>query len=163
MGVLLLGGVAIAFASHRAGVPALVGFLGLGMLLGSGGIGGIASDDTHLARRSAWWPWRLLEVESGTNDPVTVALTPGLIGMLTGASRRSISSACGSATRPTCDRRYVLLRDENRREMETLMRAWEEGPLPEPVDSGAGAVQVVGGEGLPQRQADLPEPPPEGR
>jgi cell volume regulation protein A len=165
VGGLLLGGVLVAFASSRAGVPALVGFLGLGMLLGSEGIGGIAFDDAHLARTvgvialavilfeggltTAWADVRgvlapagmlatvgvavtagvtggaayllfdlsftaalllgaivastdaaavfltlrassvrrrlagLLEVESGTNDPMAVALTLGLIGMLT--------------------------------------------------------------------------------
>jgi cell volume regulation protein A len=77
----------------------------------------------------------------------------------------------GSTRVEAGDRLYVLLRNENRKEMESLMRAWEEGPLPGPADgaapdadgSGADPVEVVGGEGLPQRQADLPEPPPEGR
>ena len=42
--------VVAAFATTRVGVPLLVGFLALGMLLGSDGPGGIEFDDAHLAR-----------------------------------------------------------------------------------------------------------------
>ena len=55
--VLLLVGVILAasvFAAHgaaRTGVPVLVAFLGIGMLLGSDGIGGIEFDDAELTRR----------------------------------------------------------------------------------------------------------------
>jgi potassium/hydrogen antiporter len=48
-GVLLLGVVA-AIVARRLSVPVLVLFLGLGMLLGSEGIGGIYFDDAELAR-----------------------------------------------------------------------------------------------------------------
>jgi cell volume regulation protein A len=55
--VLLLVGIILAasvFAAHgaaRTGVPVLVAFLGIGMLLGSDGIGGIEFDDAELTRR----------------------------------------------------------------------------------------------------------------
>ncbi len=41
----------VALGASRAGVPALVAFLGLGMLLGSDGPGGIEFDDAELARK----------------------------------------------------------------------------------------------------------------
>jgi potassium/hydrogen antiporter len=50
IGGLLLLGVAAAVLSRRAGLPVLVGFLALGMLLGSDGPGGLAFDDAELAR-----------------------------------------------------------------------------------------------------------------
>ena len=50
MGLVLLAGVATAFTAARASVPVLVAFLGVGMLLGSEGLGGIEFDDPDLAR-----------------------------------------------------------------------------------------------------------------
>jgi cell volume regulation protein A len=54
--LLLVGGIlgASVVAAHgaaRSGLPVLVAFLGLGMLLGSDGPGGIAFDDAELTRR----------------------------------------------------------------------------------------------------------------
>jgi cell volume regulation protein A len=50
VGAVLAASVALAFGAARTGLPALVAFLGLGMLLGSDGPGGIAFDDAELAR-----------------------------------------------------------------------------------------------------------------
>jgi potassium/hydrogen antiporter len=50
VGTVLLLAVAAAYAANRVGVPLLVAFLGLGMLLGSEGPGGIFFDDPDLAR-----------------------------------------------------------------------------------------------------------------
>ncbi len=49
-GGILFAAVLAAYAATRLNVPILIGFLGLGMLLGSDGPGGIAFDDAHLAR-----------------------------------------------------------------------------------------------------------------
>ncbi len=54
--LLIVGGVlgasiVVALGATRAGVPSLVAFLGLGMLLGSDGVGGIEFDDAALARK----------------------------------------------------------------------------------------------------------------
>jgi cell volume regulation protein A len=49
-GAVLAASVAIALGTTRTKLPTLVAFLGLGMVLGSDGIGGIAFDDPVLAR-----------------------------------------------------------------------------------------------------------------
>jgi cell volume regulation protein A len=50
VGAVLAGSIAVAFVASRTGLPVLVAFLGLGMLLGSDGPGGIEFDDAKLAR-----------------------------------------------------------------------------------------------------------------
>jgi cell volume regulation protein A len=50
VGAILAGSVVLALGATRVGVPALVAFLALGMLLGSDGPGGIEFDDAELAR-----------------------------------------------------------------------------------------------------------------
>jgi len=50
VGAILAGSALIALGATRLGVPTLVAFLFLGMLLGSDGPGGIEFDDAHLAR-----------------------------------------------------------------------------------------------------------------
>jgi cell volume regulation protein A len=50
VGALLAASVLVALGSARTGVPVLVAFLALGMLLGSDGPGGIEFDDAELAR-----------------------------------------------------------------------------------------------------------------
>ncbi len=50
VGAVLAASVVVALGAAKSGLPALVAFLGLGMLLGSDGPGGIAFDDAQLAR-----------------------------------------------------------------------------------------------------------------
>jgi cell volume regulation protein A len=50
VGGVLAASVAVALGAAKSGLPALVAFLGLGMVLGSDGPGGIAFDDAKLAR-----------------------------------------------------------------------------------------------------------------
>ncbi len=49
-GAVLAASIIVALGAARTGLPVLVAFLGLGMLLGSDGPGGIAFDDAELAR-----------------------------------------------------------------------------------------------------------------
>ena len=50
VGGVLAASVGVALGAAKSGLPALVAFLGLGMLLGSDGPGGVAFDDARLAR-----------------------------------------------------------------------------------------------------------------
>jgi cell volume regulation protein A len=50
VGLVLALSLVVALGASHAGVPALVAFLALGMLLGSDGLGGIDFDDAELAR-----------------------------------------------------------------------------------------------------------------
>ena len=50
VGAILAGSIVVALGAARVGVPSLVAFLALGMLLGSDGPGGIEFDDAELAR-----------------------------------------------------------------------------------------------------------------
>jgi potassium/hydrogen antiporter len=50
VGAVLSASIVVALGAARTGLPVLVAFLGLGMLLGSDGPGGIAFDDAKLAR-----------------------------------------------------------------------------------------------------------------
>jgi cell volume regulation protein A len=51
VGAVLAASIVLAFGASRTGVPLLVAFLALGMLLGSDGPGGIEFDDAELARQ----------------------------------------------------------------------------------------------------------------
>ena len=51
VGAVLAASVVVALGAARTGLPVLVAFLGLGMLLGSDGPGGIEFDDAELARQ----------------------------------------------------------------------------------------------------------------
>ncbi|MDQ3066036.1 MAG: potassium/proton antiporter [Actinomycetota bacterium] len=50
IGAVLAASIVVALGAARTGLPVLVAFLALGMLLGSDGPGGIAFDDAELAR-----------------------------------------------------------------------------------------------------------------
>jgi cell volume regulation protein A len=51
IGAVLAASIVVALGAARTGLPVLVAFLGLGMLLGSDGPGGIEFDDAELARQ----------------------------------------------------------------------------------------------------------------
>ena len=69
VGAILLAAVAAATLAGRAGVPVLVVFLGLGMLLGSDGPGGIHFSDVHLARTVGIVGLAVILFEGGITTP----------------------------------------------------------------------------------------------
>jgi potassium/hydrogen antiporter len=97
VGAILLAAVAAAAVAGRAGVPVLVAFLALGMVLGSDGLGGIEFDDSHLARTvgivglavilfegGITTPWRAIRpviVPATMLSTVGVVITTALIGV----------------------------------------------------------------------------------
>ena len=73
VGALLAASVLVALGSARTGVPVLVAFLALGMLLGSDGPGGIEFDDAELARDVGIVGLVLILFEGGLADLVATA------------------------------------------------------------------------------------------
>jgi potassium/hydrogen antiporter len=69
VGGILLAAVAAATLAGRAGVPVLVAFLGLGMILGSQGPGGIDFADAHLARTVGIIGLAIILFEGGITTP----------------------------------------------------------------------------------------------
>ncbi len=69
VGAILLAAVGAAAVAGKAGVPVLVAFLGLGMLLGSDGIGGIDFSDAHLARTVGIVGLAVILFEGGITTP----------------------------------------------------------------------------------------------
>ena len=65
VGAILGASVALALGASRTGLPVLVAFLGLGMLLGSDGPGGIEFDNAHLAREAGTIGLALILYEGG--------------------------------------------------------------------------------------------------
>ena len=96
VGGVLAASVAVALGAAKSGLPALVAFLGLGMLLGSDGPGGIAFDDARLAREvgvvslaailyegglsTSWRRLREVAVPAVLLSTVGVVVTAGLTG-----------------------------------------------------------------------------------
>jgi cell volume regulation protein A len=69
VGAILLAAVVAAAIAGKAGVPVLVAFLGLGMLLGSDGVGGIDFSDAHLARTVGIIGLAIILFEGGITTP----------------------------------------------------------------------------------------------
>ena len=77
-GLLLGAGIAAAMVADRVRVPGLVLFLGLGMLVGSEGVGGVEFDDVELTRT--------LGTDRPRADPLRGRADRGLAGDPAGAS-----------------------------------------------------------------------------
>jgi potassium/hydrogen antiporter len=99
-GGVLAGSIVVALGAARTGLPVLVAFLGLGMLLGSDGPGGIAFDDAELTRRVGIIGLGLILYEGGLQTswrrlrevavPASLLSTVGVIitTVLTGAAAK---------------------------------------------------------------------------
>jgi cell volume regulation protein A len=96
VGGVLAASVAVALGAAKSGLPALVAFLGLGMLLGSDGPGGIDFDNARLARdvgvvalaailfegglSTSWRRLREVAAPAVLLSTVGVAVTAGITG-----------------------------------------------------------------------------------
>ncbi len=96
--LLLLAGLASPL-SGRLGVPALLVFLGLGVLAGSEGLGGVPFDDYGLAYRLASLALVLILFDGGLNTSVAVlrgaALRAGLLASVGVALTAAVVAAGG--------------------------------------------------------------------
>ena len=97
VGAILTASIVVALGASRTGVPSLVAFLALGMLLGSDGPGGIEFDDAELARTvgviglaailfegglsTSWRRLRQVAVPAALLSTVGVAVTATLTGL----------------------------------------------------------------------------------
>jgi potassium/hydrogen antiporter len=102
VGLVLALSVALALGAVRTGLPVLVAFLGLGMLLGSDGPGGIDFDDAHLTRQAGVVGLGLILYEGGLQTSWRrlreVAVPAGLLStlgvvvsmLLTGVAARAL-------------------------------------------------------------------------
>lgn len=97
VGAVLAASILVALGASRTGVPSLVAFLALGMLLGSEGPGGIGFDDAELARTvgivglaailyegglsTSWRRLRQVVVPAALLSTVGVVVTTALTGI----------------------------------------------------------------------------------
>ena len=102
VGLVLAASIVVALIAARTGLPVLVAFLGLGMLLGSDGPGGIEFDDAELARRVGIVGLALILYEGGLQTswrrlrevavPAALLSTVGVVvtALITGAVARAL-------------------------------------------------------------------------
>ena len=97
VGAVLAASVGAALGAAKTRFPALVVFLGIGMLLGSDGPGGIAFDDAHLAREvgvvalaailyegglsTSWRRLRAVAAPAVSLSTIGVVVTAGITGL----------------------------------------------------------------------------------
>ena len=114
VGAILLASLVVALGAARTGLPVLVAFLGLGMLLGSDGPGGIEFDDAELARevgivglalilyegglQTSWRRLRQVAVPAALLSTVGVAVSAVLTGVAAHAlfDSRGRSRSCSA-------------------------------------------------------------------
>ncbi len=98
VGGVLSASIIVAMGASRVGVPSLVAFLLIGMLLGSDGLGKIAFNDVHLARlvgvvglvailfegglSTSWRRLRAVAVPATLLSTIGVAITASLTGLV---------------------------------------------------------------------------------
>src|SRR3954464_6070961 len=127
VGAILLASIVVALFASRTGVPTLVAFLALGMLLGSDGPGGIAFDDAELAPSVGVMGLCAILYEGGLSTswrrlrqvvvPAALLSTVGVVvtALLTGAAAYALfalswRAAGGRGAGPAPRPRHVLRR-----------------------------------------------------
>src|SRR4051812_8106077 len=100
VGAVLALSIVVALGAARTGLPVLVAFLALGMMLGSDGLGGIEFDDAELARKVGIVGLALILYEGGLQTswrrlrqvavPAALLSTVGVVvsALLTGVAAR---------------------------------------------------------------------------
>jgi cell volume regulation protein A len=102
VGIVLAASTLVAFGAARTGFPVLIGFLAVGMLLGSDGPGGIDFDDAELTRHIGTVGLALILYEGGLQTswrrlrevaaPAAVLSTLGVVisALITGATAYAV-------------------------------------------------------------------------
>ncbi|MBA3429126.1 MAG: cation:proton antiporter, partial [Actinobacteria bacterium] len=102
LGAVLAASIVVALGAARTGLPVLVAFLGLGMLLGSDGPGRVEFDDAELAREVGIVGLALILYEGGLQTswrrlrevavPAALLSTVGVVvsAVLTGLAARAL-------------------------------------------------------------------------
>ena len=102
VGAILAASIVLALGAARTGLPVLVAFLGLGMLLGSDGPGGVEFDDAELTRQAGTVGLALILYEGGLQTswrrlrevavPATLLSTLGVVAstLVTGLAAHAL-------------------------------------------------------------------------
>ena len=136
VGAILAGSILVALGAARVGVPSLVAFLALGMLLGSDGPGGIDFDDAELARTVGIVALAAILFEGGLSTswrrlrrvavPGVLLATVGVV--VTGSTFRGLSRCSSAPWSPRRTRRLCLRPSGSRTSGDGSRGRWKRRP-----------------------------------